>query len=98
MRAADSLVSACIFEIFPFGQTQSDCLLVKGQHLHSGLVADLSFLCIVNQNIGGAVAVNVMRDIMRVFFLGMFFRRVCLSGCSQAEHVNQNSDSVKRNL
>lgn len=69
MRAADGLVSACIFEIFPFGQTQSDCLLVKGQHLHSGLVADVSFLCIVNQNIGGAVAVNVMRDIMRVFSL-----------------------------
>lgn len=53
MQAVDNLVFAYIVHSFPSGQTQRDCLLVKGQRLHSGLVVDLVCGRAVNQNMHG---------------------------------------------
>lgn len=69
MQAVDNLGSVCIVEIFPYGQTQRDCLFVKGQRLLSGVVVHLVCGCTVNQNMHGIVTVSATRDFLYILTL-----------------------------
>lgn len=85
----------CIVEIFPPGQTQRDCLLVKGQCLHRSLVVHLVCGCTVNRNMHRGVTVSLIR----VFFAFWHWpipvlESLPLGGCAQVEYEKQISQVI----